>query len=251
MTPPDSPTRLPIVWHCQARVAICWKRTASQPGGSGNKLEEMRIQRFFLAGLLALLPVSVTIYVLIWIYNYSDQILTSILDALNLKVTPGFAPWLPVVGLVLALVLIVLVGILASNFLGRLVLGILDRGMQSVPLVREVYKAVQQIAQTLLGQPEVKFSRAALIEYPRKGLYTLCFIASPTVANRLAPLPDGYSVILIPTAPPVIVPTTDIIPLDIPVEDALKFMVSGGFILPNGKVLTTASEHQTTAKVGD
>lgn len=221
----------------------------------GIKLVGMRIQRFFLAGLLALLPVSVTIYVLIWIYNLSDRILSSVLESFQLTIPPGVAPWLPVIGLILTLLLVVLVGVLAGNYLGRVLLGIVDRTMRSIPLVRDVYKAVQQIAQTLLGQPEVQFSRAALIEYPRKGLYTLCFVASPTVANRLPPLPDGYSVVLVPTSPvpasgmAIIVPTSDIIPLNIPIEDALRFVVSGGFILPDGKSLATG-ESQTTAKGG-
>jgi uncharacterized membrane protein len=224
---------------------------------SGIKLVGMRIQRFFLAGLLALLPVSVTVYVLIWIYNLSDRILGSILESFQLTIPPGFAPWLPVIGLIFTLLLVVLVGVLAGNYLGRVLLGVVDRTMKSIPLVRDVYKAVQQIAQTLLGQPEVQFSRAALIEYPRKGLYTLCFVASPSVANRLPPLPDGYSVVLVPTSPvpasgmAIIVPTSDIIPLSIPIEDALRFVVSGGFILPDGRSLAVTEELQTTAKDGD
>lgn len=202
----------------------------------------MRLQRFFVSGLLVLLPIAVTIYVLVWVYSFSDRIISAVLGAFGLAVSPGLQPFMPVLGLILTLALVVLVGALAGNYLGRVLLGALDRAMKSVPLVRDVYKAVQQIAQTLLGQPEMQFSRAALIEYPRKGLYTLCFVASPNVGRKLPPLPDGFTVVLVPTSPvpasgmAIIVPTADVIPLDIPVEDALRYVVSGGFILPDGRV---------------
>lgn len=198
----------------------------------------MKLQRYFITGLLALLPLAVTIYVLVWVYNSSSGIITSLMRALSIEPPVWLIPLLPILGILVTLGLIVLVGLLAGNYVGRLLLGAIDRSIKSIPLVREVYNAVEQISQTLLGQPEVQFQRAALIEYPRKGLYTLCFIASPQVAKRLPPLPEGYTVVLVPTSPvpasgmAIIVPTAEVIALDITIEDALKYVVSGGFILP-------------------
>lgn len=202
----------------------------------------MPLQRYFVTGLLALLPLAVTIYVLVWVYNSSSGIITAIMRGLRLEPPDWLVPLLPILGILLTLVLIVLIGMFAGNYLGRVTLAALDRSMKSIPMVREVYNAVQQISQTLLGQPEVQFQRAALIEYPRKGLYTLCFIATGQIGKRMPPLPEGYSVVLVPTSPvpasgmAIIVPTNEVIPLEISIEDALKFVVSGGFIVPSERL---------------
>jgi uncharacterized membrane protein len=202
----------------------------------------MKLQRHFVAGLLALLPLTVTVYVLVWVYNSSAGIITALMRVVGLTPPAWLLPLLPIVGILSMLALIVLVGALAGNYVGKMLLAGIDRSFKSIPLVREVYNAVQQIAHTLLGQPEVHFQRAALIEYPRKGVYTLCFITSAEVGRRLHPLPEGYTVVLVPTSPvpasgmAIIVPTAEVIPLEISIEEALKYVVSGGFILPEAKV---------------
>ncbi len=201
----------------------------------------VNLRRYFLTGLLSTLPIAVTLYVLVWVYNWSNSIIGSILRAIDAEPSRWLLPFLPILGIVATLGLVALVGALAGNYVGRLLFGAIDRSIKTIPLVREVYNAVQQISHTLLGQPEVQFQRAALIEYPRKGLYILCFIASPQVGRKLSPLPEGYSVVLVPTSPvpasgmAIVVPTADVIPLDISIEDALKYVVSAGFILPDGK----------------
>jgi uncharacterized membrane protein len=214
----------------------------------------MRLRRYFITGLLSLLPISVTIYVLVYVYNWSNRIIQHLTQVAGAEPARWLLPWLPILGILATGLIIVLMGLLAGNYVGRVVLGALDRSIKTIPLVREVYNAVQQISHTLLGQPEVQFQRSAIIEYPRKGVYTLCFVASPQVGKRLPPLPEGYTVVLVPTSPvpasgmAIIVPTAEVIPLDISIEDALKYVVSGGFILPEekAKALTqTASQHKS------
>jgi uncharacterized membrane protein len=207
-----------------------------------------RLRRYFIAGLLSVLPIGVTIYVLVAVYNWSANIIGTFLRTIDAEPVRWLLPVLPILGLIATLGLITIVGALTGNYVGRLIFGAIDRSIKTIPLVREVYNAVQQISQTLLGQPEVQFQRAALIEYPRKGLYTLCFIATAQVGKRMPPLPEGYTVVLVPTSPvpasgmAIIVPTADVIPLEISIEDALKYVVSGGFIVPSDRVgeLTTA-----------
>ncbi len=207
-----------------------------------------RLRRYFLTGLLSTLPIAVTVYVLVWVYNWSNSIIGGFLRAIDAEPSRWLLPFLPILGILATLGLVALVGALAGNYVGRLIFGAIDRSIKTIPLVREVYNAVQQISHTLLGQPEVQFQRAALIEYPRKGLYILCFIASPQVGRKLSPLPEGYTVVLVPTSPvpasgmAIIVPTADVIPLDISIEDALKYVVSAGFILPDGKVKQLTQE---------
>ncbi|GGM97469.1 transporter [Thermus composti] len=197
----------------------------------------MRLRQRFLTGLITLLPLLVTLYFLGWVYTYSGGYIQAFLRLLDLEVPRPYQPLLPFVGLFLAAVLIYLVGTLAENYLGRRLLQSLERSLLLLPLVRDIYKAVQQIAHTLFGQQEVKFSRAAVIEYPRRGLYTLCFVVQP-VNRRLPPLPEGYTAVLVPTSPVpasgmvILVPSEEVIPLEISVEEALKYVVSAGFLLP-------------------
>lgn len=197
----------------------------------------MRLRQRLLAGLLALLPLLVTLYFLLWVYTYSGGFIQGLLLALGVEVPLAYRPLLPFVGLLLAVAFIYLVGTLTENYLGRRLLLSLERSLTLIPIVRDIYKAVQQIAHTLFGHKEVKFSRAAVIEYPRRGVYTLCFVVQP-VGRRLPPLPEGYTAVLVPTSPVpasgmvILVPSEEVIPLEISVEEALKYVVSAGFLLP-------------------
>ncbi len=197
----------------------------------------MRLRQRFLTGLVTLLPLLVTLYFLAWVYTYSGGYIQGFLRLLDLEVPRAYQPFLPFVGLLLAGVLIYLVGTVAENYLGRRLIVSLERSLLLFPIVRDIYKAVQQITHTLFGHQEVKFSRAAVIEYPRRGLYTLCFVVQP-VNGRLPPLPEGYTAVLVPTSPVpasgmvILVPSEEVIPLEISVEDALKYVVSAGFLLP-------------------
>ncbi len=200
----------------------------------------MRLERYFFTGLLVLLPLAVTAYLGVLVYNSSAAFFTGLLRLVGLSVPAWALPWLPLVGLASAAALVVLVGMLATNLVGRRLLLMVDHLVNLVPLVRDVYNAVKQIAHSLLGHTELQFSRAALIEYPRKGTYALCFVVQP-VEDRLAPLPEGYTVVVVPTSPVpasgfvLVVPTQDLIPLDIRVEEAIRFVVSVGFLLPEDK----------------
>ena len=165
----------------------------------------MRLRQRLITGLVTLLPLIVTLYLLGWVYTYSGAYIQAFLRLFGLEVPRAYQPLLPFVGL--------------------------------PPIVRDIYKAVQQIAHTLFGPQEVKFSRAALIEYPRRGVYALCFVVQ-SVGGRLPPLPEGYTAVLVPTSPVpasgmvVLVPSEEVLPLEISVEEALKYVVSAGFLLP-------------------
>lgn len=127
-----------------------------------------RLRRYFITGLLSTLPIAVTLYFLWWVYNWSNSLIEGILRTIGAEPSRWLLPFLPILGILATLGLVTLVGALAGNYVGRLILGAIDRSIKTIPLVREVYNAVQQIAHTLLGQPEVQFQRAALIEYPAK-----------------------------------------------------------------------------------
>jgi len=196
-----------------------------------------RLERYFLTGIIVLLPITVVIYLGVWIWNTSDVFFLALLRLLGVEVPAWLTPLLPALGLISTAALILLVGMLAGHWLGRQLLAGLEHLVNLVPLVRDVYNAVKQISASFFTRPEVHFSRAALVEYPRRGSYALCFVVQK-VEDRLPPLPPGHTVVVVPTSPlpasgfVIVVPEEDLIPLDIKVEDALRFVVSAGFLLP-------------------
>ena len=200
-----------------------------------------RLERYFLTGIIVLLPIAVVVYLGVWIWNTSDVFFLALLQLFDVEVPDWLTPLLPVLGLLSTAALILLVGMLAGHWLGRQMLAGLDHLVNLVPLVRDVYNAVKQISTSFFTRPEVHFSRAALVEYPRRGSYALCFVVQK-VEDRLKPLPPGHTVVVVPTSPVpasgfvIVVPEEDLIPLDIKVEDALRFIVSAGFLLPGNGI---------------
>jgi len=196
-----------------------------------------RLERYFITGIVVLLPLAVVLYLGVWIWNASDVFFLSLLRLLGIETPEWLKPLLPVLGLLSTAALILMVGMLAGHWAGRQLLAAFDQLVNLVPLVRDVYNAVKQISTSFFTRPEVHFSRAALVEYPRRGSYALCFVVQK-VEDRLKPLPPGHTVVVVPTSPVpasgfvIVVPEEDLIPLDIKVEDALRFIVSAGFLLP-------------------
>jgi len=199
-----------------------------------------RLERYFLTGIIVLLPIAVVFYLGVWIWNASDIFFLALLQLFGVEIPAWLSPLLPVLGLLSTAAVILLAGMLASHWVGRQLLAALDQLVNLVPLVRDVYNAVKQISTSFFTRPEVHFSRAALVEYPRRGTYALCFVVQK-VEDRLKPLPPGHTVVVVPTSPVpasgfvIVVPEEDLIPLDIKVEDALRFIVSAGFLLPGNE----------------
>jgi uncharacterized membrane protein len=146
---------------------------------------------------------------------------------------PGF-------GLIVAIFVLTIVGFLAANFLGRSMLSVGENIVGRMPLVRNIYSGLKQIFETILDQRGDSFTKAALIEYPRKGLWAIVFISTDTkgeVAARLEDQADTMSVFLPTTPNPtsgflLFVPKEDIIELDMSVEDAAKLVISAGLVSP-------------------
>lgn len=207
-----------------------------------------RVKHRFLAGLAVLLPPLATLYLLVWAYAQVGNRVRGFLELVGLQVAQTYQPLLPLAGLALLGGLVYLASLMAEGYLGRKFLVLLEGFLLALPVVRDVYKATQQMTHALFGHQEVRFSRAAVIEYPRKGIYTLCFVVQPA-ERRLPPLPEGYTVVLVPTSPVpasgmvVLVPEREVIPLEIGVEEALKYVVSAGFVLPSPPSSGPKGEH--------
>jgi len=201
-----------------------------------------RLRASFLTGLIVLTPIVLTLWLIWTVIGWIDSWVLPLIPA-------EFSPEkfiginLRGIGVVIFLVFTTLVGWLAKGLIGRSLLrwgeGIVDR----MPVVRSVYNAAKQIAETLFAQGNTAFDRAALVEYPRKGIWAIGFVASPAkgeIAARLADHGEAMSVFVATTPNPtsgflLYVPRSDVMFLDMSVEDAAKLIISGGLVYPNPK----------------
>ena len=190
-----------------------------------------KMRTYFATGLLVILPVAVTAWLLWKIFSVLDGILGDLISHYVGRRIPG-------TGFVATLVLILLVGLFASNLLGRRLIALGEYILHRIPIVRQIYGGVQQISTALLGDKRSQYSRVVLVEYPRKGVYALAFQTN----TMRAPLrgTDGEELVsvFLPTTPNptsgfmLLLRREDVIPLAIRVEEAVKFVISGGSVPP-------------------
>jgi uncharacterized membrane protein len=219
-----------------------------RPGGEdGGPFS--RLRRLFLTGLVILLPLLITIWLLRLLFNLvhgvSTPFILRILSLLRLPLVdePAFATYLaPLIGISVTLVLILMVGALTTNFLGRRILSSFDRLMLRIPLIKGIYGAARQLLDAL-NQKTDSFQRVVMVEYPRPGVYTIGFMARGNTTLRTAGERGrmaGFTLVFLPTSPNptsgwlAAVPDSDVIPLDMSIEDGIKTIVSGGLVLPPG-----------------
>jgi uncharacterized membrane protein len=195
-------------------------------------------QRYFLAGLLVFLPVVITLWFLGWVIGLLD----GVLDVLPAGVHPNtYLPFaIPGLGALVTVTLILFLGILTRGVATRRFLAAWENIFVKIPIFRGVYTAVQKLVQTFLGQSQ-NSRQVVMIEYPRKGIYTVGF-AMGRAWRELERKQDAQLInVFIPTTPNptsgfyLLVPTTEISPLDMTMEEALKLITSGGLITPDDR----------------
>jgi uncharacterized membrane protein len=210
------------------------------------------IRNYLIIGTLALLPAVATLYVLKLLFQFIDPTLgitvARILDWVGLVEFPlqlgrlRFDTHIPGVGLLLTLGLLILVGMLAKSFFGRQMILFTERIFSRIPIARGIYSTVKQITNAF-GHDATSFKRVVMVEYPRKGLYTLGFYTGESNDEIHRQAGEKVLNIFLPTTPNptsgwlVLIPEKDVIFLDITVEDGLKYIISGGVVVPpaNGR----------------
>ena len=207
------------------------------PAKNRVRLRE-NFQRYFLAGLLVFLPVVITLWFLGWVIGLLD----GVLDVLPAGVHPNtYLPFaIPGLGALVTVTLILFLGILTRGVATRRFLAAWENIFVKIPIFRGVYTAVQKLVQTFLGQSQ-NSRQVVMIEYPRKGIYTVGF-AMGRAWRELERKQDAQLInVFIPTTPNptsgfyLLVPTTEISPLDMTMEEALKLITSGGLITPDDR----------------
>ena len=195
------------------------------------------IRRTFLAGLLILMPLFITYVLVAFLFNIFTGVgapaVAGLFRLLNLNDVAH--PLIPFVNLLLSFAVIFILGLVGTNILGKRILASFEGLLLRLPLVRTIYSSAKQVVETLQG-PGRSFQRVVLIEYPRKGVWTLGLVATER-RNFLQLFPsENVMTVFIPTTPNptsgylVIVSPEDVRDLDLSVEEAFKFVVSGGIV---------------------
>jgi uncharacterized membrane protein len=214
------------------------------------KLAE-RLRAYLIAGLLVTGPISLTFY-LAWLF-------VSWVDGWVAKLLPSeFNPanWFPVpvpgIGLILVVAGLILIGALTAGYLGRLLLRISERILNRMPVIRGLYSATKQIFETVLAKQSNTFREVVLVEFPRKDMWTIGFITGRT-EGEIRDMSDEADMlnVFVPTTPNptsgylVFVPRRDVVPLSMTVEDAIKFVISGGIVAPPDRRNIEPAEEKT------
>ncbi len=184
------------------------------------------LQKYFFTGLLVVVPVGVTVFVLRAILGWIDRILGDL---------PSYVIGLkfPGLGIITLVLLILLVGIISANYFGNRVLRFWDGLMQKVPLVRGVYSTVKQMMETF--SVKHNFHGVALVEYPRKGCYSIGFVTGNVEGSGIG-LSGTHETVFVPTTPNptagflLILPASEVTHLDMTVEQGMKFIISLGLV---------------------
>ncbi|MBN2760216.1 MAG: DUF502 domain-containing protein [Rhodobacteraceae bacterium] len=201
------------------------------------------IRSNFLAGLAVIAPGVLTVW-LVWnVVTWIDGIVMPLIPArFHPVVLTGWD--VPGVGVAIFLIFTVVMGYFTKGFIGRTLVNWGERIVEAMPVVRSIYNAVKQIADTILARSAPTFDRACLVEYPRKGIWATAFISTTTrgeIGDRLGADGEEMISVFLPTTPNptsgflLFVSRRDVIELDMSIEDAAKLIISAGLVYPDSR----------------
>ena len=194
------------------------------------------LKNYFLTGLLVILPVFITAYV-IWFLIRAMDVVLKYVPAKYLPDT--YSPvHIPGIGLILVIIIILAVGVLFRNLVGRRVVHFWENMVDRIPIARIIYSGVKQLLESFFMQKNDAFKRVALLEYPRRGAYVIGFITGESRGEVQSKTDKKMMNVFIPTTPNptsgfyILIPEDELIILNMTVEDAFKLIISGGIFSP-------------------
>ncbi len=210
--------------------------------GKGNLVKWIR-NRFF-TGVIIALPILVTIWGVSWLVQKIDENVVGLLpEVLNPKSYLGFD--IPGLGLIIAIVLLFIVGVFASNFIGNAIINAGEKLLNRVPVVSPLYGGLKQIVTTVAQQKDRAFRDVCLLQYPRPGLWAVGFVTADLSGAPLKHLSDDFVCVFVPTTPNptsgflLFVKKEDIKILDMTPEEGAKMIISGGMVSSNEKPVSS------------
>ncbi len=197
-------------------------------------------RRYLIAGLLVWVPLGITWFVIKFMIDLMDQTLLLLPPDFRPENLLGFR--VPGLGVVLTIVILLVTGIVVANLVGRTLVRMGERLLARIPLVRSIYSGVKQVMETMFSDSGKSFRSVVLIEYPRKGIWTLAFLTGEHGTRESEDkIGRRVSHIFVPTTPNptsgffLMVPTDDVLILEMSVDEGLKMIISAGVVLPSRK----------------
>ncbi|MFL6691369.1 MAG: DUF502 domain-containing protein [Ramlibacter sp.] len=200
------------------------------------------LRRWLFAGLLVLAPLGITLWVLQWIVGTLDQTLLILPERWQPDRLIGFR--IPGLGVLLALAILLVVGAITSNFIGRKLVSWGDALLNRIPVVRGIYSSVKQVSDTLFSPSGNAFRTAVLVQWPRPDVWTIAFVTGTPGGDVVTHLPDDFVSVYVPTTPNptggdfVMLRRRDCIELKMTVDEALRYVISMGVVVPSTPIIT-------------
>ena len=213
------------------------------------------LKKYIIAGLLVWLPFAATVVIV--------KLLIDLLDKTILLLPPEWHPVallgfsIPGFGIILALSILLLTGMLAANLFGRRFVEIWERILNKIPLVRSIYSSIKQISNTIFDPSGKSFRKVVMLQYPKKGLWSIGFLTNDNVGDEMGAVDDRLVAVFIPTTPNptsgfiIMTRNDEITELDISVEEGFKFIISMGVIIPDGPTRTELERNKVAQSLAD
>ena len=203
-----------------------------------------RLRRYLVAGILVWLPLGITIIIVRFLIGLMDKTLVLVPQPYRPEEWLGVA--IPGLGVILTILLLLITGVLTANFVGRAFVGGWESLMDRIPVARSIYSAAKNFAEIVFSDSGNAFSKVLLVEYPRKGIYTLTFQTATEIGEVQARTGQDVVACFVPTTPNptsgfiIVVPKKDVMELDMEVDEAVKLIMSLGVVVPTWSKERTA-----------
>lgn len=206
-----------------------------------------RLRRYLVAGLLIWVPLGVTLLIIKFLVDLMDQTLLLLPHGLQPELLFGFR--IPGLGIVLAAAVVIGTGMVVANLFGQQLLQLGERLLDRIPLVRTIYASVKKLTHSVFTGGGKSFRKVVLVEYPRTGMWSLAFVTGDSPSEVCAKTGRDVVTIFIPTTPNptsgfiLMLPRTEVIELDMPVDDGFRMIISVGVIVPEARKEALVRQH--------
>jgi len=201
------------------------------------------MKKYLITGLLVLVPLVITIWVLKSLIGIMDQSLLLLPEAWHPHTL--FGRDIPGFGVILTIAIVLTTGVIATNFFGMQIILLWEKLLNRLPVVKSIYSSVKQVSDTLFSDSGNAFRKAVLVQFPREGSWTIAFLTGTPGGDVVNYLHGDYVSVFVPTTPNptggyfLMVPKADVVELDMSVDEALKYIISMGVVAPANKTPQT------------
>ena len=198
------------------------------------------MKKYLITGLVVLVPLVITIWVLKSLIGIMDQSLLLLPEEWHPHTL--FGRDIPGFGVIVTFVIVITTGVIATNFFGMQLILLWEKLLNRLPVVKSIYSSVKQVSDTLFSDSGNAFRKAVLVQFPREGAWTIAFLTGTPGGDVANHLRGEYVSVFVPTTPNptggyfLMMPKADVVELDMSVDEALKYIISMGVVAPANKI---------------